>query len=150
MARACSFHLRLHLGVLAANDDGLRRMPQARQSIEHARRGADPQRAAGDEKKRPVHIEAGLAGAARRDSPILPNDGIDRNAADRDVVAGQAEDLEVNLAFLQRDEVAMERAAEPHGVDVEVGHDDGKPRVEFPLADEVRDDFRRAENGCRP
>lgn len=54
----------------------------------------------------------------------------------------------MHFAFLERDEVAVEGAAEPHGVDVEIGHHDGKPGVEFSLADEVGNDFRRKEMGA--
>ena len=54
------FHVGLHLGVLAADDDGLRGMFQAGQAVEHARGGADPERAAGDEKERAVRVESGL------------------------------------------------------------------------------------------
>ncbi len=55
------FHAGLHVGVLAANDDGLRGVAQAGEAVEHTGGGADAERAAGDEEERAVGIEAGLA-----------------------------------------------------------------------------------------
>ena len=78
----------------------------------------------------------------------LREGGVDGDAADGDVVGGQAEDFEVDFAFLERDEVAVEDAGEPHGVDIEVGHDNGEAGVEFALGDEVGDDFRGEEVGA--
>jgi len=54
----------------------------------------------------------------------------------------------VNLAFLDRDEIAVERAAKPHGMHIQVGHDNGMACVEFSLVDEIGDDFRGQEVGA--
>ena len=56
----------LQFRVLAADDDGLGGTAQAGQRIEHAGRGADAERAAGDEEERPEFVESGLRRAAWR------------------------------------------------------------------------------------
>ncbi len=127
------FHVGLHLGVLAADDDGLGGLLETGEAVEHAGGGADAERAAGDEKERPGSGRSRLAGGARRGFRGA-EEGVDGDAADGDVARrGGPRTSRLDLAFLERDEVAIEGLAEPHGVDVEVGHDDGEARVEFSL-----------------
>ncbi len=107
----------LELLAPARDDDDLDRVLQLGERFQDDLRRADAERPGGDEDDRQGGVEAELGAEG---GGVLRGDGaedrVDGDAADGDPVARQAELLQVHLRLLQRDEVAVERAGEPHGV----------------------------------
>ncbi len=136
--------LRLELLVLSAHDHGLKRKIQAAQPLHHGRGGAEPERASGDEQQ----WHRGIQPMARADRPAvdrLLESGVDGNAAHRDAVPWKTERLHVDLIVILRNEIMVERAREPHGMEVIIGHHDRELRLELLAAEKMRDHSRRHE-----
>jgi hypothetical protein len=124
----------------AAEGHDLRRVSHPGQRFEHVLDGADAEAPGRDEDGGHVGFEAVLRAHLQ---PVLGlgEDRVDGDAGGRHLRRGDAEPHEVLARLVQRHEVLLVVVAEPHGVHVEVGDDDGLAEVDAPLRLEPGDDL---------
>ena len=104
---------------------------------------ADAEAAGRDQDRRAVRLEAVLppqrllvAGYGEHGSMGIPETVIVRR---------ESQPREVHARLLERHEVAVDVAVQPHPMNIEVGHDDRQPCAEPPPGLEPGDDFGRQE-----
>lgn len=138
----------LHLAarpVVAARDrDDEQRRRRRQQRRVHARDRPDAE--ASRELEHDARILRERVRLARRVATSPRPEGlIDGDARDVDAIRGHAPRAQADGALLVRDEVRVAGLVHPHAVDVEVGGDDGQPRVAVAARLHARDDLGRKE-----
>ena len=133
--------------VAAADDDHLRRAGELRECLDDVLDRANPEPSRRDQDREQVLVKAVLA-PHRLGIFGFREDRVDGNARDGDLALRHAQRQQVDLRFLQSHEVMVGVAAEPHGVNVEVGHDHGVQDVHLLFRLEPRDDLGRQKVGA--
>jgi hypothetical protein len=70
---------------------------------------------------------------------------INRDAGDGHTIFGQTKLAEVNFGLFDCHKIAMKHPRQPHCVKIQIGHNDGKVRVEEILRNQMRNDSGRHE-----
>jgi len=139
-------HLLTEFFGFSGNGDDLPIAFEREQAGDELFHGADAVAAGGDQQNLGMEIEFKLAtnfGAIDRGS----EERVDRNSGNADDFTRDTDLRKVFRGFVERDVKAVNRLAEPHGMNIVVGDDDGVARDEFLLGAEPGDDFGREKMG---
>ncbi len=140
-------HLGLQLGVLAADRDDLRGVPQPGHRVEQFADPADAEASGRDQDGGRLRIQSVLD--PHRDLVGgLRERRVDGDSRDGDPFGGDSEFFEVGAGLVDGDEVVLALTAEPHGVDVEIGHHGRLTAGELRLGPQPRDDLGGQEVGA--
>ena len=130
--------------IFSTDDDGLEFPVELKQPADDRGGRAEAEGSTGDEQRRFCRIQA----VALEHGLAIHRYGefrLDGNAGDVNPVARKAETFHVDPVLLLRDKIPMERACDPEGMEMVIGHDDAQLGFQAAKADEKGQDAGRHE-----